>query len=226
MKGWKTARSFILSSSLFLVLLGCATIPPEAPQLSAELGKRIAAIQDANLTLLHRFFDLKRAEVDRFVQTEWVPVFAQQIFADQRMKDAWDTIVSENNATERLKFLVIAGPKLQEAINKKRLELIKPLDDIERRIEETLRNEYAQAEAINNSITSFLVSASKVEQTRNRYLEMVGITDKKIGNAIDQVNDVVGELLSGAQTAQSNVTKAEEYLKKLQEIKDSLSSNK
>jgi hypothetical protein len=53
------------------MLSGCVTIPPEAPELSSELGNRIANIQDANLTFLHRFFDLKRNEVDCFVQEEW-----------------------------------------------------------------------------------------------------------------------------------------------------------
>jgi hypothetical protein len=227
MRGWKRARySSVVCLFLSLVLVGCASIPPEAPEMSAELGKRIAAIQDSNLTLLHRFFDLKRDEVDRFIQNEWVPLFAKEIFSDPRMKTAWDTIVSENNAADRLKFLLTTGPRLQERINQKRVELIRPLDDIEKRIEEALRKEYIQAGAINNSITSFLVSASKIQQNRNRYLEMIGLTDKQIGNAIDKVNDAVGNLLSGARKVEENVPKAEDYLKKLREIKDSLSSNK
>jgi hypothetical protein len=209
-----------------LVLIACASIPPEAPEMSAELGKRIVTIQNANITLLHRFFDLKRAEVDQFIQNEWVPTFAQEIFSDPAVKKAWDTIVAENNTSDRLRFLITMGPKLQERINRERIELVKPLDDVERRIEETLRNEYTQAEAINNSLTSFLVSASRVEQNRNRYLQMMGINDNKIGTAIDSVNDVVGNLLSGAEKVDNNVKKANEYLQKLREIKNSLGFNK
>lgn len=217
---------YIVICSACFVVMACAHIPGEAPEMSAELGKRIVAIQDANLTLLHRFFDLKRTQVDQFIEKEWIPVFAKEIFSDPIMKKVWDTIVSENNPNDRLKFLVTTGPKLQERINQKRIELIKPLDDIERRIEEALRNEYAQAGAINNSITSFLLSASKVEQNRNRYLQMIGVTDNKIGPAIDKVNTIVDDLLSGAKKADDNVKKAEEYLQKLREIRDSMSSNK
>lgn len=211
---------------VMVLLAGCATIPPEAPELSTELGNRINAIQDANLTLLHRFFDLKRGDVDRFIQNEWVPTFAEEIFSDPKMKTTWDTIVKENNPADRLKFLVITGPKLQEQINKKRTELISPLDDLERRIEQEIRDEYEQARSINNSITSFLLSASKVAENRNRYLEMAGVTDAKVGQTIDKVNDAVGDLLSTGKEAKNKITKAEEYLTKLREIRDSLKSNK
>jgi hypothetical protein len=211
---------------VMVLLVGCATIPPEAPELSTELGNRINAIQDANLTLLHRFFDLKRGDVDRFIQNEWVPAFAEEIFSDPKMKTTWDTIVKENNPADRLKFLVITGPKLQERINKKRTELISPLDDLERRIEQEIRDEYEQARSINNSITSFLLSASKVAENRNRYLEIAGVTDAKVGQTIDKVNDAVGDLLSSGKEAKDKITKAEEYLTKLREIRESLKSNK
>ena len=211
---------------VFIVLIvGCATIPSEAPELSAELGNRINSIQDANLILLHRFFDLKRADVDRFIQNEWVPTFAEEIFSDKKMKKNWDIIVEENNPSDRLKFLVITGSKLQEEINKKRTELISPLDDLERRIEQEIREEYEQARSINNSITSFLLSASKVAENRNRYLKMIGVTDEEVGQTIDKVNNAVNDLLKLGKEAKDKVSKGEEYLTKLREIRDSLQSN-
>lgn len=212
---------------VFMVLLvGCATIPHEAPELSTELGNRINTIQDANLTLLHRFFDLKKGDVDRFIQNEWVPTFAEEIFSDEKMKKIWDTIVKENNPSDQLKFLVTTGPKLQEKINKKRTELISPLDDLERRIEQQIRDEYEQARSINNTITSFLLSASKLVKNRNRYLEMGGINNDKVGQTIDEVNDAVNDLLKLGKKAEEKVSKAEEYLTKLREIRDSLQSKK
>ncbi|MGV8080367.1 MAG: hypothetical protein AB2L22_09980 [Syntrophales bacterium] len=221
-KTWLT----ILIIVICFFMAACASIPTEAPDLSVALGKRLSAIEDANLKLLHRFFDLKRAEVDRFIQNEWVPVFAEEIFKDHNVMQTWNTIVSENNKSDRLMFLITMGPKLQERINQKRTELIKPLDDVERKIEESLRTEYSQAVAINNSITSFLVSASKVEQNRNRYLQMIGVTDNEIGIAIDKVDEIVGDFLSKVKDAQGKVKDASDYVKKLKEIKESLGSNK
>jgi len=206
----------------FLIFSGCATIPSEAPELSAELGKRISVIEKSNITLLHRFFDQKRKEVDKFIEEEWVPTFALEFFSNPTVSNAWNTIVSENDKNERLKFIVKSGPKLQAKINQKRLELIQPLDDLERRVEIKIRDEYIQARAINNTITSFLVSASKLTETRNRYLEMVGVTDETIGNIIDKTDDAVSDLLKGTKDTQENINTGKDFIEKLRTIRNSL----
>lgn len=209
--------------TLFILLVsGCASIPPEAPELSVELGNRMSAIEDSNITLLHRFFDQKRKDVDRFIENEWVPTFATRFFSKPQISKAWKTIVKEDDKNQRLMFIVKTGTKLQEMINKKRLELIQPLDDLERRIEKNIREEYSQARAMNNSITSFLLSASKVAENRNRYLEMAGVTDEKVGNLIDKTDDAVSDLLKGAKDAQGKVDSAEKYLSKLRDIRNSI----
>jgi hypothetical protein len=205
-----------------IALTACAHIPSEAPELSAELGNRISAIEDSNITLLHRFFDQKRKEVDRFIENEWVPTFAEEFFSNHKISKAWNTIVTEDDKNQRLKFIIKTGTKLQEKINKKRLELIQPLDDLERRIEKKIRDEYAQARAINNSITSFLISASKVAENRNRYLEMVGVTDEKIGEIIDKTDDAVLDLLKKTKDVQEKIDAAKDYLGKLRSIRDSI----
>lgn len=214
-------RKTIFIASL-MWLGACVSIPPEAPELSVELGNRISAIEDANITLLHRFFDQKRQEVDRFVEEEWVPGFANQFFSNSTVSQAWDTIVQENNKAERLKFIVKTGPKLQTKINAKRLELIQPLDELERRIETKIREEYQQARALNNSITSFLLSASKVAENRNRYLEKAGIEENEFGEVIDKTDDAVAELLGKAGNAQDKVERAESFIQKVRKIRDSL----
>jgi hypothetical protein len=207
---------------VIVMLVGCVSIPPEAPQLSTELGKRISAIEDSNITLLNRFFDQKRREVDQFIEDEWVPEFAEQFFSNRKVSSAWDTIVRENDKKQRLIFLIKTGPRLQNKINQKRLELIQPLDDLERRIEKQIRDEYAQARAMNNSITSFLLSASKVAENRNRYLEMVGVGDAKIGKIIDETDDAVTDLLGKAGDVKDKVNRAEEFLNKVRSIRDSI----
>ena len=53
-------HAIIYSISTFIIILSlsaCVSIPSEAPELSVELGKRISAIEDSNITLLNRFFD-------------------------------------------------------------------------------------------------------------------------------------------------------------------------
>ncbi|MCV2403121.1 hypothetical protein OFY17_09555 [Marinomonas sp. C2222] len=215
-------RYYIIVALSLLVLSGCASIPPEAPNLSSELGKRISALENANITLLNRYFDQKRTEVDRFIQEVWLPEFANAFFQKPFIADAWNTIVSENDKKQRLMFLMKAGPELQKAVNKKRTELIKPLDELEKQIARNIQVEYEQARGINNSITSFLRSAAEVAENRSRYLEMVGATDDKISTLIDNTDSAVSDLLEAGYTADDKVDSAKKFAQKVKDIQKSI----
>jgi hypothetical protein len=215
-------RNYIMVVICLIAISGCATIPPEAPNLSSELGKRISALENANVTLLNRYFDQKRVEVDRFIQEIWLPEFANEFFQKPFIEDAWNTIVSENNKQQRITFLMKTGPKLQEAVNQKRIELIKPLDELERHISRNIKAEYEQARSINNSITSFLLSAAEVTENRDRYLEMVGVTDDKLSAIIDKTDSAVSSLLAAGHKADDKVNSANKFVKKIKNIKESI----
>ena len=204
---------------LTLLMLGCASIPSEAPELSVQIGNRVSAIEDANITLLQRFFSQKRQDIDRFIEDEWVPEFANSFFSNTKIANVWDTVVKNNDKKQRLGFIMKTGPKLQDMINKKRTELIAPLDDLERRIEKQLRTEYAQVRAMNNSITSFLLSASAVAENRNRYLGMMGITENKVGTLIDKTDEAVVNLVKGAAGIKQKVNAAKTYIDSLRNIR-------
>ena len=205
-----------------LIANGCASIPPEAPMLSKELGLRIGAIEEAHINLLEKFFGEKREEIDRFVNEEWVPVFAEEVFSIRTIQDAWEKIVSEDNKKDRLEFLVRMGPKLQDKINAKRAEFIKPIDDLERELRRKIEGEYDQARAINNSLTSFLLSASKVAENRSRYMEMIGITDEKMSETINSIDSAISGLVQKANDLPDQIEKGKQYLKKIEEIKNTI----
>ncbi len=198
-------------------LSACATIPKESADLSIELGKRISAIETAHLTLLNKYFDEKRNRIDEFVEKEWVPEFAAQFFSNQQIAKMWEQIVRSGNTADRLEFIVTLGPKLQAKINSKRLDLIKPLDDAERMVKQQLRDNYNQARAINNSVTSFLVSAVKVKENQNRYMEMIGVKDQKMAEVLDKVDSAVETLLGKTEMVTDKAEKSELYYRKMKD---------
>lgn len=208
---------------LTTILLGCASIPREAPELSLTLGQRITAIRDANVTLLHRYFDLKRSEVDRFIQELWVPRFAKNVFTNPDVEREWLVIVASDDTQRRLEFILNAASALQGEINRKRNDLIRPLDEFERHIKQTLEDEYDEALSINNTITSFLTSASEVATNRNRYLEMLGVKDKRVAEAIEGVDRAVTGMLGNVNNLEAGTS---DFVTKMREIEALFSGNK
>ena len=201
-----------------VAMVGCASIPPEAPELSGQLGTRITAIESSHNRLLEQFFAEKRRQVDEFVQEVWVPTFAAEFFGDPQVDTVWKQVVASNDPKDRLRFVVMVGPKLQSKINEKRVELIKPLEVLERTVKAKLKVDYDQARAINNTLTSFLQSASKVEANRKRYLEMLGITDKQVDTFIDDTDEAVSDLVDKAKGTQDKVNSGKAFIEKVKSI--------
>lgn len=205
--------------TIFLVtLIGCASIPKEAPELSLELGKQISSMEKANITLLNRFFDQKRSDIDKFIENEWVPVFTEEIFLNPAFEETLRRVFEENNDDEKSELLLGVATRMQQKINERRTQLINEVDDLEIRIERQLRAEYSQMKSLNNSITSFLVSASEVDENRNRYLEMIGVSDDRISQVIDQTDSTVNNLLGGASAVQSLAERQERFIDQIKSI--------
>lgn len=212
----KLSRTLLFVCSL--AIAGCASIPPEAPELSAQLGGRIGALEVAHVRAVEKFFAERRLRVDEFIQQTWVPTFAGEFFQEKEIDEVWKQVVASRDPNDRLQFLVVVGPRLQKKINEKRLELVKPLEDLEREVKSKLKTEYDQAKAINNTLTAFLQSASKVEENRKRYLEMLGISDKQVDKFIDETDDAVTQLVSKTKDVSDKVDRGKAYIEKLKAI--------
>lgn len=175
--------------ALALIMLGsCASIPQESPRLSHEIGQRISDMQAAHLTLVHRYFDLKRAQVDSLFQRQWIPAYAESFFGQPQVENYWDRLVTEGDPAERVEFLTRIGPRMLERIRQKRAEYMKPLNQLEAEVVSNLREEYRQMLSANNTLTSFLASSSAVAQNRERYLEWIGIDTEGVANYVDRVD--------------------------------------
>jgi uncharacterized protein YgfB (UPF0149 family) len=134
----------------------------------------------------------------------------------------WQQVAKSQDPNDRVKFITIVGPKLQEKINLKRTELIKPLDELELTIKNKLKSEYDQTRAINNTLTAFLQSASEVEENRKRYLDMIGITDSEIDNFVNDTDQAVSKLVDAARNIGDKAKDAEKYRERIDSILEKL----
>ena len=213
---------FMLCLFCLLFFTHCVSIPKQAPELSDELGHQIRLIQDSHFILLDKYFEQKRNEIDAYINEIWVPTFSKNLFELEHIQTAWLHIVNSENDTDRVKFLTLVGPEIQKKINEKRGELVGPLNDLERAVKSKIAAEYNTAYSINNTLSSFLYSASKVTENRSRYLEKIGITDDKIESAIEGTSNIVSHLVKSGVKAEESESKIREYLEKINEIRNNL----
>lgn len=195
-----------------LSLFGCVSIPNESVELSTELGKQITVIQKSNLALLDIFFEKKEQQIDDFIQIQWLPTFADNLLAQPEMIKEWSIVVKEDDKQQRLLFLLKIGTKLQTAINKKRMELIRPLTAFKQKAKYSTTDSYNHMLAINNSITSFLLSSTAVQKNYERYAELLKINDTKFVRKVDKA-------LSWLENSEDKSNSIQRYLEALKVIK-------
>ncbi len=183
---------------------GCASIPEESPELSHEIGQRVSSMRAAHLTLVHKYFDLKREQVNRIFEEEWIPSYAESFFAQDQVAEYWDRLVSEADAEERLQFLTRLGPKMLDEIRSRRAKYLEPLNRLETAIVDSLEHDYRQILSANNTLTSFLVSSSKVAQNRERYLELFGVEQREIESTIGRIDRRSEEVMEKIRKANIN----------------------
>lgn len=213
-------RLGILAMIAAASLAGCVQIPPEAPALSQELGSSLDRLEDRHTELVGRFFDEKREDVDRFFEEEWLPQYAEDFFNQPAIDRTWQQIVSSGDAEDRLRFVVTTGTRLQQELADRRRELMEPLNELERKLLTEVRSEYRQASAINNSITSFLTSASEVVANRDRLLAEAGIDQSEVEATMQDIDALTTDLLTGVEEVKDAARTADRYRARLQELLD------
>ena len=204
---------------IILPLSACVSIPASAPKPSQELGRKISQLEDSHIALLHRYFDYKRAEIDEFIDDIWIPYFAKEVFSDPNVSRVWDEIVTSNNKSDRLEFIIRSGPKLQAKINQKRTELITPINHLQRAAEEQIRARFNEARSINNSLTGLLSSAAEVDANRTRYLEMVDVNSEGFQSLMDQTDTAISNMIDGIESGRKKVDEVKKYKLKLDQIR-------
>ena len=191
---------------------GCASVPGEGSQLSAELGQRIGAIEVAHIRLLRNYMDLRRERVDAFIEKEWLPAFASNYLNDPAIAPMLSqATASDMSDADRLQAFTIISEEAQDVIARKREELVEPLDEMERVIERRLKDEYGQAKAMNAAVTGLLASATHVADARSKMLESFGVGSEDLANFMGKFDEAIDTL--------DNFTEADDAITKFNEFK-------
>lgn len=187
----------IILLSLAFCCFSCAGIPKEAPQLSSELGKQLRELEEAHLHLVHLYFENKRHEVLQFLEKEWSPLFVKNFFDQEAIADTWVEIVEDDDRENRIEFILLITPEIQEQINKKYNELNEPLDQLERELTLAVQKKYQYSREANQSLTGLLKAKSSAMRFRVADLYALDFVQKPVDKLFGHVDRLTAEALKG-----------------------------
>ena len=197
---------------VLLTCYACVSVPKESVELSETLGMSIQETQRTHVALLKSFFDEKRDKIDNYLNEVWVPEFANQFYSIPAVQDKWNEICSSGDAQEMSKFTIEVGVRIQKKINDKRDEMIAPLDEAEKLLEEELLAHYSKLQVSNTILTNYLASAANIKDKQVQILNMLGVNEKEYRNTLDAAYGFMGEINNKVDILDEGKEETQDYL--------------
>ena len=173
---------------LFLVFASaCVHIPKETVVLSDKMGGMISDAKTAHFNLLDEYEKERRARIDEYMQSTWIPRFIKTMAKDG---DLWGKTCAIKNTTDaalELQGFVEAAAK---RIAAKRKELTDALDLAMIDLREAVRIHYATLEQSNQAVTGNLRSI----RANDEVFESVLIKNKVNPDKLTPLKDVSKQL--------------------------------
>ena len=206
-----------------IILSACASVPPEAVELSYLVGRDIGRLQQSYDLLLEQRFEDYRAQRIAYLENVWAPAFIAEWIKDGRLIDTArgvvvydegkDDYVSPTPGREQQQLLSTIYGWSDAAIfemNDKRKSLLDPLNEQERQVRREARAAFDQVIQANAYITAHLNSIRKVQDLQKQALEALGIKDvvSSLNDRLVQVSNSARDGLDAIREADGHVDRA------------------
>lgn len=182
----------------------CASVPPEAVELSYIVGQDLLRLQNSYDLLIEQRFADYRAQRVAYLENVWTPEFIAAWIEDGRLIDtargvviydeSLDEFVAPTPGREQQQLLVTIRSWSDAAIAEiadKRASLLNPVERDERQVRREARAAFDQLIQANAVITAHLNSVRQVQDLQSHALEALGVRDvvETLNNRLIEVSD-------------------------------------
>lgn len=194
---------------------GCTPqVPPQTVELSRAIGERISANQASHEAFVAEYFASSRGRVEDFLQHRWIPEFLATFTRDAELMELLED--ESLGDDERGQIVLEYAEAAVVEIERRRRELLGPLDALEAEALRELRANYAQLHAMNVSVTGYLESIHEVSEMREdvlRRLRLQRARDHAL-ERVTEVNRVLEQALEGAGEAEDILQRIRDLLER------------
>lgn len=199
----------ILSVVIFsLGTTGCATVPKEVVELSYVIGQDIDAIHASHRELIRKHFEALRVQTTIFLETRWVPAYLAGFIKNGELV----TMAKDPDPVKAYEGVSAWVEVAVEEIEKKKKELLSPIDRDEKALLATVDESFARLSKANTTITAHLNSIRKVQEVQNEALKSLKLADLR--------GEINKRLIEASERAETALTKVEGVKFKVEELNE------
>lgn len=198
----------VLLLTMTVLAAACSSVPRETVELSYVMGQDIRELQRSYDRMIVDRFDTYRTQREAYLEDEWIPMFLDDWVEQGRLIDTargdvvWDEesgmFVEPDRGEEqrqRLDTVLVWSREAVGAIERKRRELVDPLDEREAEIRADVREAFDQILAANAHITAQLNSLREVEEVQQDITRRLQVDDE-----LQRINEALSDTSGWAQS--------------------------
>lgn len=192
-------KAFLAFAYLFFLSACSTSIPKEVVELSYKIEQDMTKIEQAYIELVHQHIAILKTQRENYLYNVWVPELLDDWIKQGKLiemaegKVIYDDKADDFIETQKVNRLAqLNGIKewalvATEEIERKRKELLSPLEQAESDMIIEIQNNFSMLIQANQTITAHLNSIRKSEEVQNQLLEGTGIN--QLGSQITQKLD-------------------------------------
>jgi hypothetical protein len=183
----KYSQAFWGSCLAGLMLMGCASAPPEVRKVHSKESEIFESIKKSHLALVDAYMAQKVQAFETFYFSEYGPAYVRN----------WKEIFkagSGRNYEESRDFNLLHADLIAEY-----METIAPLDSIRLELREAVTSEYAQAFAAHAEVDTWLASMEKLNASKKEALNKI-LGAAKPGLSLSSVENLVEKMKEKASS--------------------------
>lgn len=195
-------RLVVLALLVFPVILleGCASVPKESVELSYTLGNDIEALHQSYKSLIARYFESLRRDVNNSIDRVFIPSYINDYVKTGNL--------IEHAKAERADLVEAWARIAVQTIDKERITRLQPIDEAEKELLSNVDDAFDKAVRANATVTAHLNSIRKVQEVQDEILESLSLKDVR-----DKINKAISEASDKAREISSDIDKAALKLK-------------
>lgn len=161
-------KNIIAGLAIILILSGCASVPRESAELSADLGTMIRDARESHFALIDEYMRQRRARMDDFMEHKWIPTYMKNFMRESKFTEQYDT---EKNPVERAAIAEEFQQQASKDIAQQRAAMADALADVEGLLRKRIADHYDHMLVVNEALTAHLLSAAKVTTARDEIMK-------------------------------------------------------
>jgi hypothetical protein len=180
-------------TALLACTLACASTPKQTVELSATVGRDLAAVHLAHVALANRYFDRMEGDVNAFVDGAYRPYSIENNMRDFKLIEK---ITAPPAGVDALDVMSLFVDTITKDIEGYRAELLKPIRAQRESVIASLEQAYRQIQDGQSIITGHLASLVAVQDAQDEALAKAGLAGlrEKIVDANAKSSDQIADV--------------------------------